>query len=300
MLLVSYFFEQLIPSIVMWLIVFNLLKNINKVQSQNFLNHLLAVFGVSLIGGFCRTFIYIDKDLSALVYAGVIPITFSVLISLLLPKETQIKQEFSKNEFSKKSHNQSTQNSSQKNLTGSNGNYLKEAKTSVAEDGFWEIVIDEFEGLNRKKGLWAKCYAEANGNESIAKAEYLKTRFEELKNELPPNNSSEKIVNKNSPSKRIASGSYERIESSIKEDISYSEFSLTTLLERKMYATKKYKNRTLLFFHNGNVGCISGSLVKVFETENFCTKAINDGYMSIKHPKGLLVVINLDTFEIAN
>lgn len=54
---------------------------------------------------------------------------------------------------------------------------------TVNEDKFWEMAIEEFDGESRKKGLWAKCFAEADGDENKAKASYLKQRVVELKTE---------------------------------------------------------------------------------------------------------------------
>ena len=44
----------------------------------------------------------------------------------------------------------------------------------------WEIVADEFESTSKKKGLYARCFSETNGDELKAKALYYKIRFEEL------------------------------------------------------------------------------------------------------------------------
>ena len=48
----------------------------------------------------------------------------------------------------------------------------------LAED--WEKALIEFEDDNRVKGLWAKIYAENNGDENISKAQYIKIRAAEL------------------------------------------------------------------------------------------------------------------------
>jgi len=60
-----------------------------------------------------------------------------------------------------------------------------ESKNTEKENKIWEQVGDEFNS-NRNKGLWAKCFAESNGDESKAKATYLRIRFNEitLKNPL--------------------------------------------------------------------------------------------------------------------
>ena len=57
----------------------------------------------------------------------------------------------------------------------------KEVAPPVDENSLWEIAVDEFDGVSRKKGLWAKCFAEVDGDENKAKANYLKVRVAELK-----------------------------------------------------------------------------------------------------------------------
>ncbi len=49
------------------------------------------------------------------------------------------------------------------------------AETALNDDSvdFWAQALDEFEGDKRNRGDWAKCFAEARGNEGVAKAEYL-------------------------------------------------------------------------------------------------------------------------------
>ena len=47
-------------------------------------------------------------------------------------------------------------------------------------DKHWADALQEFEGPNRKPGLYARCFSHANGDEKITKAEYLKIRTSEL------------------------------------------------------------------------------------------------------------------------
>jgi uncharacterized RDD family membrane protein YckC len=54
----------------------------------------------------------------------------------------------------------------------------KTAPEPLAED--WEKALIEFEDGNQVKGLWAKIYADNNGDENISKAQYIKTRAAEL------------------------------------------------------------------------------------------------------------------------
>jgi Protein of unknown function (DUF2569) len=51
--------------------------------------------------------------------------------------------------------------------------------SSSAED-IWALALAEFESDKRRAGIWAQAYAEADGNEGVAKARYIKTRAAEL------------------------------------------------------------------------------------------------------------------------
>lgn len=51
------------------------------------------------------------------------------------------------------------------------------------DEAFYEAVVHELEHHGLKKGLWAKAFATAGGNESIAKALYLEWRVSQLKEE---------------------------------------------------------------------------------------------------------------------
>jgi len=53
-------------------------------------------------------------------------------------------------------------------------------KSAVNEEMIWEQVYEEFESSERKKGLWAKLYAESEGDEVKAKAKYLQQRASQL------------------------------------------------------------------------------------------------------------------------
>ncbi len=53
----------------------------------------------------------------------------------------------------------------------------------VAEEALWAQALDEFNGIGRKQGLWAKAFAQAAGNESAAQAQYLSERVRQLSEE---------------------------------------------------------------------------------------------------------------------
>lgn len=53
--------------------------------------------------------------------------------------------------------------------------------SEVADDeALWELALLEVDGPQRRNGLWAKCFAQSGGNESIAKANYLDIRVQEM------------------------------------------------------------------------------------------------------------------------
>jgi hypothetical protein len=48
---------------------------------------------------------------------------------------------------------------------------------------FWAAALDELEGPARRPGVWARSFSEANGDEAIARARYLRYRSSELQAE---------------------------------------------------------------------------------------------------------------------
>lgn len=45
---------------------------------------------------------------------------------------------------------------------------------------FWSAALTEFDSASRRPGLWARAFSEAQGNEAVAKASYLRSRASEL------------------------------------------------------------------------------------------------------------------------
>ncbi len=78
--------------------------------------------------------------------------------------------------------------SNQKNLSGSPSN-----------DSAWEVASNELNSVNRREGLWAKCFAQADGDENKAKANYLKERVEQLRSEEIKLGLVEEVIKSNSP-----------------------------------------------------------------------------------------------------
>lgn len=56
-------------------------------------------------------------------------------------------------------------------------------QNSFSQDALecWERALEEHEGAGRQAGLWAKLYADHNGDESRAKADYLRIRAEHFR-----------------------------------------------------------------------------------------------------------------------
>ena len=56
-----------------------------------------------------------------------------------------------------------------------------QTESYIDEEKFYELAYDEIESGNLKKGLWAKAFSEAEGDEKKAKALYTKYRFDQIK-----------------------------------------------------------------------------------------------------------------------
>lgn len=55
-------------------------------------------------------------------------------------------------------------------------------KVADEDEFLWSEVLKELDSSDRKNGLWAQCYAAHNGHEPAARADYLKTRVDQLRN----------------------------------------------------------------------------------------------------------------------
>lgn len=52
--------------------------------------------------------------------------------------------------------------------------------SNTPSEKFWATALAEFESDKRRSGLWARVFAEANGDDAVAKAKYLSCRASEL------------------------------------------------------------------------------------------------------------------------
>ncbi len=191
-----------------------------------------------------------------------------------------------------------------KNVSGKSPQNQLENKKNIDDEKIWELASKELSDAKRE-GLWAKCFAEANGDESLAKVAYLKLRVQQLNEDLIQKpliaDTKDVISEVNAPLQTIVKKrKYKELKGAtpFDQNLTYTDLSVKNLLENGMYAIQKHEKKDLLFFYNGYVGCVNGSLVKVFETEDLCKKAIKDGMASSKYPKGLIVTIDKDTFDV--
>jgi len=54
-------------------------------------------------------------------------------------------------------------------------------KPHIEEEALYEIAMREVQSDQRRPGLWSMCFAQMNGNESAATAQYISKRVAELK-----------------------------------------------------------------------------------------------------------------------
>ena len=77
---------------------------------------------------------------------------------------------------------------------------IQNSALQVDDEKLWEQALAELNSTNKNEGLWAKSFAEANGDEAKARAQYLSARVSKLKQEeVKPNVSiaNEPVVSKN-------------------------------------------------------------------------------------------------------
>jgi hypothetical protein len=56
--------------------------------------------------------------------------------------------------------------------------------SQTVNDEMWKQALEEYESNARRAGLWARLFAEVQGNEALAKANYLAYRAQELHEEF--------------------------------------------------------------------------------------------------------------------
>jgi hypothetical protein len=76
---------------------------------------------------------------------------------------------------------------------------VQESIVEVYDEKLWEKASVELDSDARNVGLWAKSFAEANGDEAKAKAMYLKETVKKLSFNIVDSYKDEKITDNNKP-----------------------------------------------------------------------------------------------------
>ena len=129
-------------------------------------------------------------------------------------------------------------------------------KQAINSDAIWEEIYKEFESGERNLGLWARLFAQHEGNETKAKAEYLKIRFDSKLEELERADS-----NSQDAAKVFARKDYvnKTEETCIKDNV----FDLYTSSGYEIYV-----------FPNGNAAYKRFKIYKVYESKEAAINAI--------------------------
>jgi hypothetical protein len=152
--------------------------NISLVSLQKFMLWLQAII-FTLVVIFLIFSNYIIEGsaiISLLVFAAVnIALTY-FLYHFFLEQLGNYSGEIKSSSSAKKSPDQTPDEADRKN-------YSSASTITDNQDRLWAHALDEFESESRVKGLYAKLYTRYDGDAQKIKSQYLKTRFQELKNE---------------------------------------------------------------------------------------------------------------------
>ena len=102
-----------------------------------------------------------------------------------------------------------------------------EKEEHMIEEEFYELAYEEIESGNLKKGLWAKAFSEAEGDENKTKALYIKYRFDQIKEghkEIEQEEEEVKIDSKLESEKKIVESKIESNNLHIKALLSAYDF----------------------------------------------------------------------------
>lgn len=99
MLVLNYMAEEFPASVLMWLVIFSVLKNYLGLKGLSKSHHLICIFIISIVCGVLRNYIYVGKDISLIVYMLVLPLVVSILIAILFANIKDI--DFSAQKYTK-------------------------------------------------------------------------------------------------------------------------------------------------------------------------------------------------------
>jgi hypothetical protein len=127
---------------------------------------------------------------------------------------------------------------------------------SINSDAIWEEIYKEFESGQRNLGLWARLFAQHEGNETKAKAEYLKIRFDLKLEEL----------------ERAASNSQDAAKVFARKD--YVEKTEETCIKDNIFDLYSSSGHEIYVFPNGNAAYKRFKIYKVYNSKEAAINAI--------------------------
>ena len=123
----------------------------------------------------------------------------------------------------------------------------------LAED--WEKALNEYENENRIKGLWAKLFADNNGDENIVKAQYIKFRAVEIaaarRKEIEDRRSN--IYSHASNEDCIRNGAMNQFQANIKFPVyklGNGNYAIYVSWRYKIYSSLDSLNKTIIMFND--------------------------------------------------
>ena len=131
---------------------------------------------------------------------------------------------------------------------------------NLNDDDLWTLALEEFESKSRIKGLYAKLYTQNDGNEQLIKSQYLKERYEQLRQELLEIKAKEKAL---------------------AQKIKRQGTTLEKRLNQRIVYTKKVNDIEVTVFENGKVAIkINEEKYGLYVNLNLAESAIS--YSNIK------------------
>jgi hypothetical protein len=136
----------------------------------------------------------------------------------------------------------------------------------------WEHALLEFEGGDRRLGVWAKVFAESNGNESLAKAAYIAYRAPQIQEEFNKEESSASKVLKTAPSATTAYKQNVRPE--------HLKLSASECYTQGLFTEKNNSGYECIYFTNGQTAIhfAATDSLKIYASE----VALQDAILKIK------------------
>ena len=150
-----------------------------------------------------------------------------------------------------------------------------ETPYTALDNNHFLLALEEYESDKRDKGLWAKCFALSNGEESITKSMYLKERADNFaKNDVGV---IEKRVAqmKDADKKDEIANSEKNIKEPLNYEENYSNHSAKFMIENNFYLIKEYKNIKYWLLKNNDVAIKLNEYIYVYFNERDCKKSID-------------------------